>query len=56
MTNDKFQQCHPYDLGVTKNWKVVFGEKWYWWFLPTQRSVLGDGIHFEANPLVQSNN
>ncbi|KAL0478136.1 palmitoyltransferase [Acrasis kona] len=42
-------RCNPYDLGVTKNWAAVFGDKWYYWFLPTLRSVNGDGVHFEVS-------
>ncbi|RVD92249.1 DHHC-type zinc finger-containing protein [Tubulinosema ratisbonensis] len=39
---------NPYNLGWYKNWKEVFGDNVFDWFLPTY-STLGDGINFPKN-------
>ncbi|WBW72613.1 vacuolar membrane palmitoyltransferase Pfa5 [Schizosaccharomyces osmophilus] len=39
----------PWDLGYSKNWRSVMGDRWYDWFLPFRRSP-GDGMHYEYNP------
>lgn len=39
---------NPYNLGWYKNWKEVFGENIFDWFLPTY-STQGDGINYPKN-------
>jgi uncharacterized membrane protein len=36
---------YPYDLGWYRNLQMVFGERWYLWWMP--QPAPGDGIHFE---------
>eukprot|EP00842_Homolaphlyctis_polyrhiza_P005294 jgi/Hompol1/5766/HPOL_001399-RA len=38
---------YPYDLGFFKNMQMVFGKRWWLWWLP--QPAPGDGIHFEIN-------
>jgi hypothetical protein len=37
---------YPYSLGLYRNLKFVFGEKWYFWWLPAGAS--GDGYNFDV--------
>jgi ribosomal protein L40E len=52
----KMQQQHngnPYDLGFKRNWRAIFGENLFYWFIPTQRSVIGDGLKYETRMRVK---
>ncbi|KAI8930030.1 DHHC palmitoyltransferase-domain-containing protein [Entophlyctis helioformis] len=37
---------YPYDLGVMRNFQMVFGERWYLWWLPA--AAPGDGLRFDV--------
>eukprot|EP01080_Neovahlkampfia_damariscottae_P004480 gene4480-7861_t len=66
-TNETFQdvrrvdcssRIHPYDVGYTQNWRLVMGNDWRYWFIPTSESVEGDGLEFPTciqNDIFNSN-
>jgi hypothetical protein len=37
-----------YDMGWKRNFKNVFGEKWYNWFIPANANLKGNGLMFET--------
>lgn len=38
--------AYPYDLGYFKNFCMIFGPRWYLWWVPF--GAFGDGIHFKT--------
>jgi len=51
---NRFPSTRPtnfYDLGYYKNFKTVFGENWFFWFLPFYPNYKGCGVIFEKNDL-----
>ncbi|EKX40894.1 hypothetical protein GUITHDRAFT_142504 [Guillardia theta CCMP2712] len=53
----KKDQVNPFDLGREKNWRQVFGDDVWTWFLPiappSSSKSVGDGVHWETNENLQ---
>ncbi|EIJ88509.1 palmitoyltransferase ZDHHC2/15/20 [Nematocida parisii] len=41
-----------YDMGYYQNWKIIMGESWYMWFIPSW-TTQGDGLKFQHTRKVE---
>ncbi|EHY65097.1 hypothetical protein NERG_01543 [Nematocida ausubeli] len=41
-----------YNMGYYQNWKIIMGERWYMWFIPSW-STQGDGLKFQHTRKVE---